>query len=152
MSRRTPHARPAPALLFAAALCLFVPATARQEQPAQPVFHDFKGVAIGMSAAEARQKLGAPTDKSDALDLYDIADRQTVQVFYESGKVAAVAVVFMKPDADAPPPKAVVGSDVEAGADGSLYKMVRYPKAGYWVSYSRIPGANPLVTITMRKL
>ena len=148
--------RPAPfklSSLLLVSLCLFAAAAAaRQDDPAQPVFHDFKGVTIGMTAQESRQKLGAPTDKSDMLDLYEINDKQTVQVFYDAGKVSAIAIVYMKPGPDAPTPKSIVGTDVEVKPDGSMHKMVRYPKAGYWVSYSRTPGNEPLITITMRKL
>ena len=154
MSRRVRPTLSTLSLVSVAALSLLAaaPAPARQDDPTQPVFHDFKGVSIGMSAQESRQKLGSPSDKSDALDLYEVSDKQTVQVFYDAGKVSAIAVVFMKPGADVPAPKAVVGTDIEARADGSLYKMVRYPKAGYWVSYSRTAGDAPIVSITMQKI
>ena len=32
--------------------------------------------------------------------------------------------------------KDVFGEDVPAKADGGVSKMVRYPKAGYWISYN----------------
>jgi hypothetical protein len=35
--------------------------------------------------------------------------------------------------------------------DGSLYKMVTYPRAGYWVAYSRTTGDSPMVMIAMQK-
>ena len=42
---------------------------------------------------------------------------------------------------------------VAPAADGSVYKMVRYEGAGYFVVYSRPAGeAPPLVTVTMQKL
>ena len=42
--------------------------------------------------------------------------------------------------------------DVAAGADGRLYKLVRYPTAGYWVAYSRTTGDAPVVSVTMKKM
>lgn len=51
-----------------------------------------------------------------------------------------------------PSAKDVLGTDADARADGSLYKMLRYPKAGYWVSYNRTAGAEPTTTITMQKI
>ena len=48
--------------------------------------------------------------------------------------------------------KDVLGADEQAKPDGSLYKMMRYPKAGYWVSYSRTAGNSPTITITMQKI
>jgi hypothetical protein len=138
-------------LLAALALCL-APAAAAQDEEKDPVFREFKGVQIGMTTADARAKLGAPTDKGDALDFYAFNEKQTVQVYYNSGKVSAIAVSFLKAVAEAPTPKAVFGAEVEANADGSCYKMVRYPKAGYWLSYSRTTGDSPMVIITMQKL
>jgi hypothetical protein len=32
-----------------------------------------------------------------------------------------------------------------------MYKMVNYPAAGYWVAYSRTPGDEPMVMVTMQK-
>jgi hypothetical protein len=117
-----------------------------------PVYADFKGVHIGMTADEARQKLGAPQEKGDEQDFYSFNDKNTAQVYYDkSKKVYAVSVAYIGTDG-APAPKAIVGSEVETKPDGSMYKMVRYPKAGYWVSYSRTPGSDPLVTVTMQKL
>jgi hypothetical protein len=52
----------------------------------------------------------------------------------------------------APAPSAVVGSDIEARPDGSLYQMVRYPKAGYRVSYSRTAGNSTIVSVMMQKM
>jgi hypothetical protein len=46
----------------------------------------------------------------------------------------------------------VFGSDFETKPDGSKYKLVRYPKAGYWVSYSKTAGDTPIITVTIQKL
>ena len=140
-------------LLVVFALCLAPAAFAQDEDEAKdPVFREFKGVHIGMSAADCRAKLGSPTDKSDTNDFYAVNDKQTVQVFYNVGKVSAIAISFLDSPADAPTPKSVFGSDIAAKPDGSIYKMVRYPKAGYWLSYSRTAGDQPMITITMQKL
>jgi hypothetical protein len=118
-----------------------------------PAFQGFKGVRIGMAADEARQKLGKPTDQGDAQDFYLVSDKESVQVMYDSGKkVSALALIYMSAGANAPTAKAVLGTDIEAKPDGSLYKMVRYPKAGYWVSYSRTAGDSPIVSVTMQKI
>ena len=125
----------------------------RNQDEAQPVFADFKGVRIGMTADEARKKLGNPKDKADDLDLYVFNDSQAVQVYYDKAKtVSAISIDFMDGGSNAPAPKDVVGGDAESRPDGSLYKMVRYPKAGFWVSYSKTAGNSPTVTITMQKI
>jgi outer membrane protein assembly factor BamE (lipoprotein component of BamABCDE complex) len=128
---------------------------AAQAEPAAdaPAFQEYRGVRIGMTADEARRKLGSPTDKSDTQDFYLVSEKESVQVMYDGAKkVSAIALIYMNAGANAPTAKAVMGTDIEAKPDGSLYKLVRYPKAGYWVSYSRTAGAAPIVSITMQKI
>ena len=118
-----------------------------------PAFQEFKGVRIGMTADEARKKLGSPTDKGDTQDFYLVSEKASMQVMYDAAhKVTALALIYMDAGTAAPPPKAVLGTDIEAKPDGSLYKLVRYPKAGYWVSYSRTAGDAPIVSVTMQKI
>jgi hypothetical protein len=138
--------------LFALLALCFCAAGVRAQDEKEALFHEFKGVRIGMSAQEAREKLGNPTEKSDALDFYNVSDKQTIQVYYDSGKVSAIALMFMNAGADAMTAKTVFGADIEAKPDGSIYKMVRYQKAGYWVSYSRTAGDSPLVSVTIQKI
>ena len=52
-----------------------------------------------------------------------------------------------------PAPEKIFGAPVEPAADGTVYKLVRYERAGYLIVYSRTGGdAPPLVTVTMQKL
>jgi hypothetical protein len=118
----------------------------------KPVYHDYKGVEISMSQDEVHKKLGSPKDKDDSQDLYIFSDKETAQIFYQQKKVFAVSVSYMGDKAGAPASKAVLGADVQPAADGRVYKMVRYPEAGFWVSYSRISGDEPIITVTMQKL
>lgn len=116
-----------------------------------PTYQEYKGVRIGMSADEARKRLGNPTDKGDQQDFYVLSESETAQVFYDAQKkVVAVATVYMGAQGGAPGPQAVVG-EIEPRADGSLFKRVDYPKAGFWVSYSRTSGDSPVISITMQK-
>ena len=118
-----------------------------------PVFTEFKGVRIGMSADESRKKLGNPRDKSAEQDFYIFDDTQTVQVFFDkAGSVTAISIDFMSGASSVPTAKEVLGTEAEKREDGSVYKMLRYPKAGYWVSYSRTAGDSPTITITMQKI
>lgn len=139
-------------LLALVTLCLAAALPARAQDEKEPPFHAFKGVAIGMTVADARLKLGNPTDKSDAQDLYNVNDKQIVQVYYDGGKVSAISLMFTGAGPDALTPRAVFGSDIEAKADGSIYKMVRYQKAGYFVAYSRTAGNEPMVSVTIQKI
>ena len=127
--------------------------TPPDEPENRPAFSDFKGVRIGMTADEARKKLGSPRDKGDDQDFYVFNDTQAVQVFYDkAGAVMAISIDFMDGASAIPSAKDVLGTEAETKADGSVYKMLRYPKAGYWVSYSRTAGSSPTTTITMQKI
>lgn len=129
------------------------PKAALDEPDNQPTFADFKGVRIGMPADEARKKLGNPRDKSAEQDFYMFGDNQAVQIFYDkAGTVNAISIDFMSGANGIPACKDVLGSEAEKKADGSVYRLVRYPKAGYWVSYSRTAGNDATVTITMQKI
>lgn len=119
----------------------------------RPAFSDFRGVSIGTHADEARKKLGNPREKGAEQDFYMFGDNQAVQVFYDkAGAVNAIAIDFMSGARAIPTCKDVLGAEVEKKTDGSVYKLIRYPKAGYWVSYSRTAGAEATVTITMQKI
>lgn len=119
----------------------------------RPVFSEFKGVRLGMSADESRQKLGSPRDKSPEQDFYMFGENQAVQIFYDkAGAVTAISIDFMSGANPIPSAKDVLGTEAETRPDGSVYKMVRYPKVGYWVSYSRTTGDSATVTITIQKI
>jgi hypothetical protein len=125
----------------------------RQRTADEPLFSEFKGVRIGTSTDEARKKLGSPRDKGDDQDFYVFNDTQAVQVYYDKAKtVSAISIDFMSGATDIPAPKDVIGGEPDTKADGSAYKMVRYPKLGYWVSYSRTAGASPTITVTIQKI
>jgi hypothetical protein len=139
-------------LFIALALCLCGTVARAQDEAKEAPFHDFKGVCIGMTASDARAKLGSPSDKSDALDIYNVSDKQTIQVYYDAGKVSAISLMFINAGASAMTAKNVFGADIEAKPDGSMYKMVRYAKAGYFVAYNRTAGNEPLVSVTIQKI
>jgi hypothetical protein len=151
--RPTPPPRIFVVALAALALCLLAPTASAQNGEARPAYRDYKGVTIGLTAAESRAKLGSPTEAGDTQDFYSVNDKQTVQVYYGADKkVSAVVVTYLDARADVPTPKTILGMDVEPKPDGSCYKMERYPKAGYWLSYSRTAGDSPLVVVTLSKI
>jgi hypothetical protein len=117
-----------------------------------PVFHEYRGVKIGWVADEVRKKLGDPANKGDEQDFYVFGEKETAQVLYDKGQVSAISIDFMNGAKEVITPQQVFGADIEAKPDGSKYKLVRYPKAGYWVSYSRTAGDTPIITVTIQRL
>ncbi len=126
---------------------------ALDEPENRPAFSDFRGVRLGMTADEARKKLGSAREKTAEQDLYVYDDTQVVQVFYDKASaVTAISIDYMNGANGIPSAKDILGADAAAKPDGSIYRLVRYPKAGYWVSYSRTAGNEPTTTITMQKI
>lgn len=118
----------------------------------QPPFHEYKGVRIGMAAEEARKLLGSPTDKDDKQEVFAFSDNESCQVYYDAAKkVSAVSITYSSGKA-VPTARAVLGEEPEAKQDGSFYKLIRFPKAGYWVSYMRTSGDAPMTIIAMQKI
>jgi hypothetical protein len=127
------------------------PTTAPEDDP---VFLDYKGVKIGWLADDVRKKLGNPANKGDEQDYFVFGEKETAQILYDkaSQQVTAISIDFLSGANGVITPQQVFGSDFEAKSDGSKYKIVRYPKAGFWVSYSRTAGDSPIITVTIQKL
>ena len=148
------------ALLVIITLTMTEAVTAQTAQKApvakgeEPVFLDYRGVKIGWLADEVRKKLGSPANKGDEQDFYVFNEKETCQIFYDkaTSKVTAISVDFMNGAAQVITPQQVFGEDIETKSYGSKSRLVRYPKAGFWVSYNRTAGDTPMVTVTIQKM
>jgi outer membrane protein assembly factor BamE (lipoprotein component of BamABCDE complex) len=113
----------------------------------QPIYAEYKGVRLSMSAEEVRAKLGTPAMKNSDQDYYVFSENETAQIVYDaSQKVVTISVDYLG-GIGAPDYKAVVGGELERTANGSLYRMVRYEELHLWVSYNRT--ATPVATVTL---
>jgi hypothetical protein len=122
-------------------------------KPGGPAFTEYRGVRIGMSATEVREKLGKPKVTDKTQDLFVFNDNESAQIFYDAQEhVYAISIDFTGRNNDAPTVREVLNEDVTAKPDGSMYRMEQYPNAGYWVSYNRTSSDPAQVTITMQKL
>src|SRR6185503_9673414 len=119
--------------------------------PQQPLYSDYRGARIGMTTAEVRTKLGAPQQPGDDMDFYVFSDKEAAQIVYDASHIVKTISVDYIGGVGAPDYKAVVGPDVQAGADGSLYKQMHYDSFGIWVFYNRGAGDAATVTITIQK-
>jgi hypothetical protein len=120
----------------------------------KPPYTAYKGVTIGMTTSEARTKLGVPKEKSDEQDFFELSDRESVQVYYNAAThtVTAVVVTYTGKLDGVPAAKEIFGEDATVKPDGGIFKMVRYPKAGFWISYNKTGGDDPMVMIAMQKM
>jgi hypothetical protein len=117
-------------------------------QVQQPIYKEYRGVRLGMTAAEARAKLGEPTMKSDEQDFYIVSPSETAQIVYTAQKVVTISIDYTG-EVGAPDYKSVVGDSLQQRADGSLFKMVLYDSEHLWVSYNKSATVVPVVTITI---
>jgi hypothetical protein len=125
---------------------------ARNTTPVQPTFGDYRGITIGMSTDAVRSKLSHLQDKGKTQDFFVLSDTETAQVFYDQdGKVIAISIDYAGKGSNPPTAREVLGEDIPAKPNGSMYNLKRYPSAGYWVSYNRTAGDSPTVTITMQQ-
>ncbi|HXG85247.1 MAG TPA: hypothetical protein VNI84_14595 [Pyrinomonadaceae bacterium] len=119
-----------------------------------PVLTDYKGIKIGATAEEVRDKLGkAKIDDKDGF--FYSSDDELVQIRLDADKkVSIVSITYLDENKSAPEFADVFGAEIPVSEkpDGSIYNLVRYPEAGYWVAYSRTAGEKPSVTVTMQKL
>lgn len=124
----------------------------RESTLQHPLFTEYKSVRLGMTAEEARAKLGNPALKESDQDYYVISDNETVQIAYNpAGKIVTISVDYIG-GVGAPDHKNVVGGDLQLKPSGAHYRMVRYEGEGYWVSYNRSAGPVTVVTITLQKI
>ena len=120
-----------------------------------PILQDYKGIKIGMTAADVRAKLGkAQSDDKDGF-LYVFSDEETAQIMVDGEqKVRTVSVMYSSDNPKPPKFEDVFGKTAqpEPQTGGSIYKLVKYPEAGYWVSYNRMAGDKPTIMVIMQKL
>lgn len=144
--------RPIELVYFAlGVLLLLLLATVAKGQtgPAQPLFREYRGVRLGMTAEEARAKLGLPAMKSDEQDYYVLSANETAQVVYDAAQEVVTISIDFSGGVGAPDYKSVVGDGLLQRPDGSLFRMVRYNSERFWVSYNKSASVVPVVTITI---
>lgn len=136
--------------LLGALLLLFLGIVAKGQSPTQPpLYREYRGVRLGMTATETRAALGEPTFKSEEQDFYVISTNETAQIAYKAQKVVTISIDYAG-GVGAPDYKSVVGAGVLLERpDGTLFRMVRYDSERLWVSYNKSASAVPLVTITI---
>jgi hypothetical protein len=145
MRQSTQKIRMVELFLLGALLLLFLGMIAKGQQP---LYKEYRGVRLGMTAAETRAKLGEPAMKSDEQDFYVVSANETVQIAYIGQKVVTISTDYVG-GVGAPDYRSVVGEGLLEKPDGSLFRMVMYNSERFWVTYNKSTSAVPVVTITI---
>ena len=121
-----------------------------EPQPVATIYHEVK---IGTAADDVKHLLGKPNiDEEDGFFYEQCSEILQIRLVADK-KVRLLSVTYTGDISKAPKYADVFVNDpMDAKPDGSVYRLVRYPAAGYWVSYSRTAGDKPSVTVTMQKL
>jgi len=127
------------------------PATLKaRAQVQQPLYREYRGVRLDMTAAEVRAKLGEPALKSDEQDFFVISANETAQIAYNAAQKVMTISTDYAGGVGAPDYRSVVGEGMLLQRpDGSLFKMVMNDAERFWVTYSKSATTSSIVTITI---
>jgi len=112
-------------------------------------YREYRGVRLGMTAAETRAKLGTAALQSDDQDYYVISANETTQIMYNAAQKVVMISTDYTNGAGAPDYRSVVGEKILQKPDGSLFSMVRNDTERFWVTYNKSATVVPVVTITL---
>lgn len=118
----------------------------------QPSYREYRGVRLGMTAAEARAKLGEPVFRSDEQDVYVLSANETTQIAYNAQQKVITISTDYTGGVGAPDYKSVVGEGLLERPDGSVFRAVEFRAERVWVSYNKSAGVVPVVTITLQAM
>ena len=119
----------------------------------QPIYKEYRGVRLGMTATEVRTKLGEPVMKSNQLDYFVISATETTQIAYDAFQKVVTISTDYSGGVGAPDYRSVVGDGMLLQKpDGSLFRMMQYDAAGMWVIYNKSATTVPVVTITIQMM
>ena len=118
-----------------------------------PAMTEFRKASIGITADELKKAWGKPEVADKTGFIYEFSDKEMAQVSITGDeKVDAIAVTF-RDGTGAPKAEDIFGPNerIERKENGSVFHMVRYPEAGYWVSYLS-QGEGKMVILTYKKI
>lgn len=134
-------------LLLSVSLLLLVAAVANAQTPTR--YREYRGIRLGMTAAETRAKLGEPAMKSDEQDFFVFSANETAQIVYNTAQKVVTISTDYTGGVGAPDYKGVVGEGLLTRPDGSVFRMVMNDSERFWVSYNKTATVVPIVTITI---
>jgi hypothetical protein len=131
------------------AVLLLLAAAAIANAQVQSPYREYRGIRLGMTAAETRAKLGEPAMKSDEQDFYVISTNETAQIVYNTAQKVITISTDYTGGVGAPDYRSVVGEGLLQRPDGSWFRMVMNDAERFWVTYNKTATVVPIVTITI---
>jgi hypothetical protein len=130
-----------------------VPAATAAKVIPTPAMTEFRKASIGIAADELKKAWGKPEVEDKTGFIFEFSDKEMAQIALDAdAKVDTIAVTFQD-GTGAPKAEEVFGpkEKIERKENGTIFHMVRYPEAGYWVSYFSQGQGKPVI-ITYKKL
>ena len=127
--------------------------TATAKTIPMPAMAEFRKASIGISSDDLKKAWGKPEVEDNTGFIYEFSEKEMAQVVITPDKkVDAIAVTF-RDGTGAPKAEDVFGpaEKIEKKENGTVYHMVRYPEAGYWVSYLSQGEGKPVI-LTYKKI
>lgn len=121
---------------------------------AKGVMNEYRGVKLGLTQEEVRQKLGKPNNSSETDEDYDLGNGNSMQVHYGADKkVDTIVLYFYSNDEKVPKFAEVIG-------DGKIEKLNDTIEKGKLVDNNgklsitmvHTGGASPMTVITIKRL
>lgn len=114
------------------------------------IMRDYKGVRLGMKAAEVEATLGKPENKTDTSEEFKIGDDDTLTVHYDGEVVKAIMLYFVD-SKNVPAWDQVVGkAEIKEQGNGAKVARVEVSEEKFWVSMYRNKDGS-MVTITISR-
>lgn len=130
-----------------------VPASVAAKAVPVPAMTEFRKAGIGTTADVLKQAWGKPEVEDATGFIYNFSAKEMAQVAIDADKKVETIAVTFQDGTEAPKAEEVFGpkEKIERKENGSIFHMVRYPEAGYWVSYFS-QGNGKAVIITYKKI
>ncbi len=120
-----------------------------------PFWKDYRGITIGMTEAEVVKKLGDPRSRDESGLFFVFSETENAQFLLDAEKkVRTISIAFGADHNQCPTYTDIFGpaAKAEPKEDGSVFKMMRYEDAGFWITFNKTAGEKATIIITVQKL
>lgn len=120
-----------------------------------PFWKEYRGVTLGMTADDLTKKLGDPRSTDESGVFYVFSETENAQFLFDrEKKVRTISIAYGAEHSQCPTYADIFGpaAVAEPKEDGSIFKMMRYEEAGFWITFNKTAGEKATIIITVQKL